>query len=408
MRRDSLSALLAFSLVLLFCELGFSQVNEFSLVPVDLEIGPGDSTVQVNVNIKTAYSCIYALSLPLFAEGTSNPVLDTVLTGGITSANPPAFDPPSLVSYFTIRQVDPYGPPAEPMFFGVFDGGCGINLPSEGLFCRMFYKVAGPGTLTFRTGIHPTQGQVGMINPSGLLPVNWPAEGEVGSFDVTKVNAYSLAPVSSKVLPGGGIVQVNINAASADYINSFVVPLFAEGTSNPVLDTILTGGASDVNPPGFAPPSLASALTIKQVLPYGPPTEPLVFLAGFGGVVPPAIGLYCRMFYHVDGPGTLTFRTAVHSTYGQVQMNTNSGPTPLNWPAEGTVGSFEVLEYHGDANNDDRLNISDAVFIVNYVFKSGPSPSPLQIGDVNCDGAVNVSDVIYLVNYLFKGGPLPC
>ena len=29
-------------------------------------------------------------------------------------------------------------------------------------------------------------------------------------------------------------------------------------------------------------------------------------------------------------------------------------------------------------------------------------------GDVNCDGAVNVGDAVYLINYIFKNGPPPC
>lgn len=29
-------------------------------------------------------------------------------------------------------------------------------------------------------------------------------------------------------------------------------------------------------------------------------------------------------------------------------------------------------------------------------------------GDVNCDEKVNVSDAVYIVNYIFKGGPAPC
>jgi hypothetical protein len=62
----------------------------------------------------------------------------------------------------------------------------------------------------------------------------------------------------------------------------------------------------------------------------------------------------------------------------------------------------------GDANGDGQANVADAVFLINYVFKSGPAPSPMESGDANCDGAVNVGDAVYEINYIFKGGPDPC
>ena len=61
----------------------------------------------------------------------------------------------------------------------------------------------------------------------------------------------------------------------------------------------------------------------------------------------------------------------------------------------------------GDANNDQKLNVSDVIYLINYLFKGGPTPIPLEAGDANCDSNTNVSDVIYLINYLFKGGPAP-
>jgi hypothetical protein len=46
--------------------------------------------------------------------------------------------------------------------------------------------------------------------------------------------------------------------------------------------------------------------------------------------------------------------------------------------------------------------------MINYVFKSGPPPEPLDAGDANCDGALNIGDAVYLINYVFKGGTEPC
>jgi hypothetical protein len=64
----------------------------------------------------------------------------------------------------------------------------------------------------------------------------------------------------------------------------------------------------------------------------------------------------------------------------------------------------------GDCNGDGVVDISDVVYLINYLFIPGsPPPVPLCIGDVNCDGVVDVSDVVYLINYLFiQGSPPPC
>jgi len=62
----------------------------------------------------------------------------------------------------------------------------------------------------------------------------------------------------------------------------------------------------------------------------------------------------------------------------------------------------------GDANGDGIVNSADVVYLINYLFKGGPAPIPLEAGDVTCDGTINSADVVYLINYLFKGGPPPC
>lgn len=62
----------------------------------------------------------------------------------------------------------------------------------------------------------------------------------------------------------------------------------------------------------------------------------------------------------------------------------------------------------GNANGDGSINVGDAVFLINYIFKNGSAPDPLQAGDANCDGKVNVGDAVYLINYIFKSGSKPC
>jgi len=61
----------------------------------------------------------------------------------------------------------------------------------------------------------------------------------------------------------------------------------------------------------------------------------------------------------------------------------------------------------GDLNSDTYLNSADIVFLIDYLFKGGPAPFPLEKGDVNKDCVINSADVTYFQNYMFKRGPRP-
>jgi glucose/arabinose dehydrogenase len=61
----------------------------------------------------------------------------------------------------------------------------------------------------------------------------------------------------------------------------------------------------------------------------------------------------------------------------------------------------------GDGNNDGAVNVGDAVFGINYIFKGGPIPTCLSQADANGDCALNIGDAVTLVNYVFKDGPIP-
>ena len=79
----------------------------------------------------------------------------------------------------------------------------------------------------------------------------------------------------------------------------------------------------------------------------------------------------------------------------------------------GTNVDYATIKYVqflcGDVNKDGVVNVTDVVYLINYLFIGGPPPIPiLQVGDVNQDGVVNVTDVVYLINHLFIGGPAPC
>jgi hypothetical protein len=61
-----------------------------------------------------------------------------------------------------------------------------------------------------------------------------------------------------------------------------------------------------------------------------------------------------------------------------------------------------------DANMSGEVDIDDVVYLINYIFISGPPPDPLESGDADCSGDIDIDDVVYLIAYIFSGGPEPC
>ncbi len=61
----------------------------------------------------------------------------------------------------------------------------------------------------------------------------------------------------------------------------------------------------------------------------------------------------------------------------------------------------------GDANYSHDVNLSDAVFLVGYIFLNGAKPYKPQLADANGDCVIDIADVVYLVQYIFADGAAP-
>lgn len=73
-----------------------------------------------------------------------------------------------------------------------------------------------------------------------------------------------------------------------------------------------------------------------------------------------------------------------------------------------SILSFECASFIcGDANGSGSVNILDATFIINYLYKSGAAPSPPESADANGNGSINILDATYILTYLYKSGPEP-
>ncbi len=83
--------------------------------------------------------------------------------------------------------------------------------------------------------------------------------------------------------------------------------------------------------------------------------------------------------------------------------STGAGMTAV--PVTLIVGSANYVV--GDANGDFSIDIADAVEVINYIFKGGPAPEPLEAADANCDARVNIGDAVFVITYIFRSGPPP-
>jgi len=74
-------------------------------------------------------------------------------------------------------------------------------------------------------------------------------------------------------------------------------------------------------------------------------------------------------------------------------------------------GSVTMLDFNdfirSDCNSDDTTDIADGVFLINFLFNSGPDPICNDACDANDDSGLDVTDAIYVWNYLLLDGPSP-
>jgi hypothetical protein len=79
-----------------------------------------------------------------------------------------------------------------------------------------------------------------------------------------------------------------------------------------------------------------------------------------------------------------------------------------------TLGSYVFLNgriniipdgmpFRGDANVDNAVDLSDAVYTLSFLFLGGPAPSCSGAADANGDGMIDITDPIATLVTLFLG-----
>jgi hypothetical protein len=215
-------------------------------------------------------------------------------------------------------------------------------------------------------------------------------------------------PTSGTVPPDdSAVVVVTFDASEleGDAYDAYLVIM----NNDPDSDVVVVELHLSVNPPGpfslVSPPD-GDSLAIPGILHWQEATDPdpddtvrydiwLSADVSFRDSVVKVEGL-------LDSSGTVEGIITDTTWYWKVLAYDQSGAE--RWSNESW--SF-YTGTRGDINGDGEVGPEDVICLLNYLFRNGPPPVPLQAGDCNCDGVVTPPDVVYLLNYLFRNGSPP-
>ncbi len=106
--------------------------------------------------------------------------------------------------------------------------------------------------------------------------------------------------------------------------------------------------------------------------------------------------------------GTVTGTPTFNATYFFTVELSDSDVPPNTDTVSVSIDVIDPPYLCGDADGTAIITVSDAVYLINYIFAGGPAPAPLIAGDVDCNSIVTISDAVFLINYIFADGPAPC
>ncbi|MEE9443928.1 MAG: right-handed parallel beta-helix repeat-containing protein [candidate division Zixibacteria bacterium] len=202
-------------------------------------------------------------------------------------------------------------------------------------------------------------------------------------------------------IPANGILEIPIYVTVTGPLCAMQIPLVWDG------EYTVTGFSYDGTPLEYWDYPVVTVNNENRTILIGG-------AAGLGAPIPSGENIYI---------GSISFDVGdlcTHDNNVNITLNTTTiGPASLLFVdcTEPVANEFipsaliEVITIDGymagDANGNCSVNVADAVFLINTVFKQGPMPVPEDAGDANCDGKVNVADIVYLIGFVFRGGDPP-
>ncbi len=226
-----------------------------------------------------------------------------------------------------------------------------------------------------------------------------------GDIRYSQKDNYIVALADSMIAPDTGLlpgetIEVPIYARNITPLTSIIIPVEYSGVLNLTLDSFSTAGCrtdyfelqnyihADAN-------NKRKTIKLQSSASGGAPE----LSPGTGCIVK----LYLRL-----AAGATPGDSAIIGLDGYSFYTPEFNGSVLNYEPVAQSGSIYACAHRGNMDGEEGITVSDVTFLVDYLFKGGPAPDPLESSDVNCDDETTVVDLSHLVDYLFRFGPPPC
>lgn len=301
-------------------------------------------------------------------------------------------------SCFTVNEGKPMVPTHDSAAYQIFQSGTFVTADSALGLEKIWYAPKGAANCHFIV-------QCLKVTSYDGAPHSGVVIGEVIDWDVpsmyTAMN-MSAVDITRKMIYQQGTSDYTCMDNSNRYAAMAYMGSYTSATRQLSLGSAPYRVFSEANPryiwpnSGFAPGELYYLMTAKTG--YYP----------FGGVD----DLFSAMTYKtgvtIGSTDTLHFYTILCTIQdGTLAFLRSTIDAARLW-----VGTTNILPVpacqHGDANADGARNVADIIYLVNYIFKGAPGPTPFEYcGDANCDGNLDIVDPVFLIHHIFRGGPAP-
>ena len=104
-----------------------------------------------------------------------------------------------------------------------------------------------------------------------------------------------------------------------------------------------------------------------------------------------------------DTPAVIVIHPGLTGTLDRPDLAFSLDVNANDIPDECETGSF----LRGDSNDDGRIDVSDSIFTLSYLFLGGPAPPCFDAADIDDSGELDISDGHGVNVFLFLGGSSP-